>query len=504
MTTLENVKYNADGLVPAIAQDTQTGSVLMMAWMNAEALNATLETRRGTYWSRSREKLWVKGESSGHIQHVKSVSLDCDGDTILLAVDQIGPACHTGAETCFTGRDQLMHALGAVTPTKDEFLHLARHHRVIPVTMKLLADAHTPLSIYRALAADEHGAGQPGTFLMESAAPGAAWSRYSFIGVRSLATLTEKDGQAHWLGDPPAGTPTTGSTAEVLRKTLDFLGSRAFAEGLPHLTSGLVGYVGWDVVRQWERLPHPPADALGLPDMAMNLISDVAVHDNRDGTVTLIANAINTDGRSSGAEQAYDDAAARLNSMRDELARPVAPGLSAAQEDWTDAVEDDLQHKVKHSWDQNEYLATLSKAKQAIVDGDVFQIVVSRRFEVETDVDALAVYRMLRLLNPSPYMYLMHFQTPGVSRIRWSEPRQRHSSLWMPSAMWSPTQLPGLARAGPRQPRTVLLRKICSPIRRNALSTLCSSTWRAMTWPKSACPVPWKSQSSWESSTSAM
>ncbi|TLP98378.1 phosphoribosyl-AMP cyclohydrolase [Nesterenkonia salmonea] len=105
MTTLENVKYNADGLVPAIAQDTQTGSVLMMAWMNAEALNATLETRRGTYWSRSREKLWVKGESSGHIQHVKSVSLDCDGDTILLAVDQIGPACHTGAETCFTGRE---------------------------------------------------------------------------------------------------------------------------------------------------------------------------------------------------------------------------------------------------------------------------------------------------------------------------------------------------------------------------------------------------------------
>lgn len=105
MTTLENVKYNADGLVPAIAQDTKTGSVLMLAWMNAEALMATLETRRGTYWSRSRKALWVKGESSGNVQHVKSVSLDCDGDTVLLVVDQTGPACHTGSDTCFTGRE---------------------------------------------------------------------------------------------------------------------------------------------------------------------------------------------------------------------------------------------------------------------------------------------------------------------------------------------------------------------------------------------------------------
>lgn len=99
------VNYNADGLVPAIAQDAASGAVLMLAWMNAEALAATIETRRGTYWSRSRSELWVKGETSGHAQHVKSVSLDCDGDTVLLVVDQSGPACHTGAETCFTERE---------------------------------------------------------------------------------------------------------------------------------------------------------------------------------------------------------------------------------------------------------------------------------------------------------------------------------------------------------------------------------------------------------------
>ncbi|MER6510733.1 phosphoribosyl-AMP cyclohydrolase [Nonomuraea sp. NPDC001636] len=95
------LKRNADGLVPAIAQQHDTGEVLMMAWMNDEALHLTLTTGRATYWSRSRDKLWVKGDTSGHVQHVKSVALDCDGDTILLKVDQVGVACHTGDRTCF-------------------------------------------------------------------------------------------------------------------------------------------------------------------------------------------------------------------------------------------------------------------------------------------------------------------------------------------------------------------------------------------------------------------
>lgn len=95
------LKRNEAGLVPAIAQEATSGTVLMMAWMNDEALAATLATRRATYWSRSRQELWVKGETSGHTQAVRGVWLDCDGDTILLSVDQIGAACHTGAATCF-------------------------------------------------------------------------------------------------------------------------------------------------------------------------------------------------------------------------------------------------------------------------------------------------------------------------------------------------------------------------------------------------------------------
>ncbi|WP_411913993.1 phosphoribosyl-AMP cyclohydrolase [Acidipropionibacterium timonense] len=95
------LKRNDAGLVPAVVQERSTGAVLMMAWMDDEALARTLATRRATYWSRSRRQYWVKGETSGHTQHVRQVRLDCDGDTILLVVDQTGGACHTGDHTCF-------------------------------------------------------------------------------------------------------------------------------------------------------------------------------------------------------------------------------------------------------------------------------------------------------------------------------------------------------------------------------------------------------------------
>jgi phosphoribosyl-AMP cyclohydrolase len=95
------LKRNADGLVCAVAQQHGTGEVLMVAWMDDEALHRTLTTGRATYWSRSRGEHWVKGERSGNAQHVVEVRLDCDGDTVLVIVDQVGPACHTGAHSCF-------------------------------------------------------------------------------------------------------------------------------------------------------------------------------------------------------------------------------------------------------------------------------------------------------------------------------------------------------------------------------------------------------------------
>lgn len=102
--TSDIVRFNADGLVPAVAQQHDTGEVLMMAWMNAEALRETVATGRVCYWSRSRGRLWRKGERSGQVQTLVEIRLDCDGDTVLLLVDQTGPACHTGRRSCFYTR----------------------------------------------------------------------------------------------------------------------------------------------------------------------------------------------------------------------------------------------------------------------------------------------------------------------------------------------------------------------------------------------------------------
>jgi anthranilate synthase component 1 len=295
-----------------------------------------------------------------------------------------------------------MQALGALTPTREEFRALAADRRVIPVTMRVLADALTPISVYRRLAG-----GRPGTFLMESAAAGGVWSRYSFIGVNSPATLTTLDGLAHWQGTPPAGMPTEGNPVEVLRDTVRALRTEPL-DGLPPLTSGMVGFIGWEAVRHWEKLPNPPADDLHLPELAMNLVGDMAVHDNTDGTLTLIANAINFNGTAEGVDGAYDHAVQRLSGMLDALGEAAENPVSVLS--GTDVPADELMNAVTHSWDEDSYRRAVLRGKEAIVEGEVFQVVISRRFELESHADPLDVYRILRGTNPSPYMYLFTLQ----------------------------------------------------------------------------------------------
>nr|KGA07994.1 MAG: phosphoribosyl-AMP cyclohydrolase [actinobacterium acMicro-1] len=115
MTIPEGVVFNEQGLIPVVAQDEETGRVLMLAFMNREALEATLTTGRAVYYSRSRGELWRKGDTSGHAQFVRRVELDCDGDSLLLTVHQIGPACHTGTGSCFDA-----HTLAAVTDLRPD------------------------------------------------------------------------------------------------------------------------------------------------------------------------------------------------------------------------------------------------------------------------------------------------------------------------------------------------------------------------------------------------
>lgn len=295
-----------------------------------------------------------------------------------------------------------MQDLGVIRPSLEEFRALAAERRVVPVRLSVLADAHTPIGIYRKLTA-----GAPGTFLMESAAAGGVWSRYSFIGAHSRATLTTRDGQTHWLGEPPAGVPLDGNPVEALARTLELLQTER-PDGVPPFTSGLVGFVGWESVRHWEKLPNPPADDLDLPELAMNLVSDMAIHDNSDGTVLLVANAINFDGSNDRVDEAWHDAVARVNSMLSRLAEPTPQPVSVLRGGTVDLSA--LTTDVKESWPKPEYTKAVQRGKEAIVDGEVFQVVISRRFELECEAAALDVYRVLRNTNPSPYMYLFNFE----------------------------------------------------------------------------------------------
>jgi anthranilate synthase component I len=285
---------------------------------------------------------------------------------------------------------------GAVSPDLETFRSLARTRRVIPVTRRLMADAETPVGLYRKLARNG-----PGTFLLESAEHGGVWSRYSIVGARSHAVLSEVDGQAVWVnGVPPVGVPTSGDPLEALRDTVAALHTPRLP-GLPPLTGGLVGYIGYDAVRRWERLPDGSPDELALPELGMMLATDLAVLDHADGTVLLVANAINYDATDARVDEAWADAVGRLDRMTGELAAS-APSTVAS-------LASTVVPQFESRTPKPDFLAAVEQAKQAIEAGETFQIVVSQRFEAPCPADALDVYRVLRAANPSPYMYLLRY-----------------------------------------------------------------------------------------------
>ncbi|HET8970462.1 MAG TPA: anthranilate synthase component I [Candidatus Nanopelagicales bacterium] len=286
-------------------------------------------------------------------------------------------------------------ATADAVPDLAGFRGLARDRRVIPVVRRLLADAETPVGLYRKLAQD-----RAGTFLLESAEHGRAWSRYSFVGVRSAAMLTESAGRARWLGTPPVGVPLDGDPTEALRDTVSALHTPRLP-GLPPLTGGMVGYLSYDVVRRWERLPDANPDELGVPELAMLLATDLAVLDHHDGSVLLIANAINYDASDARVDEAWTDAVARLDRMQSDLDAPAPP--TAARYD------ESARPEVTSRTAAADYLAGVATCQEYIRAGDAFQIVLSQRFSAPCPADALDVYRILRTTNPSPYMYLFRF-----------------------------------------------------------------------------------------------
>jgi anthranilate synthase component I len=288
-------------------------------------------------------------------------------------------------------------SFGTTWPSLETFQILATDRRVIPVVRRLMADAETPVGVYRKLARDA-----PGTFLLESAEHGGVWSRYSIVGAASRATLTERDGEAHWVGEPPAGVPTSGSPLDALRDTVAALAT-APVEGLPPLTGGMVGAITYDAVRRWERVPETVPDQLGLPEITMMLATDLAVLDHADGSLLLVANAVNFDGTDERVEDAWADAVARLDAMTSDLAAPAPSTVATVDQSLFDAA----RNRVRSNYTRDDFERMVEQAKEDIRAGEVFQVVLSQRFSTPCPADALDVYRALRSSNPSPYMYLL-------------------------------------------------------------------------------------------------
>ena len=294
-----------------------------------------------------------------------------------------------------------------ILPSLLEAQKLAEQHRVIPVIKTLFSGSETPLSIFEKVAADK-----PGSFLLESAEQGV-WARYSFIGVNNRGTLTQPnlDGTA---SAPTRWFSATGATAlpdgaELSPKPLEALAQMQQAwksapiSDLPPLTSGLVGLIGWDMARQIENLPNVPKVDFAAPAMAFAMFQDLIIVDHLTSNLLLVSNIFVTDDVA-GADVAagYRAAEGRIERLQQQLLTPTAPKLS----------ELDLGGEVvsTHRVAKQQFLDSVEAAKHFVRIGDVFQVVIGQRFDIEVSATPLDVYRVLRALNPSPYMYLLNFE----------------------------------------------------------------------------------------------
>ncbi|KTR51802.1 MULTISPECIES: anthranilate synthase component I [Curtobacterium] len=281
------------------------------------------------------------------------------------------------------------------TTSRQAFDELLDGHRVVPVVRALFADSETPVGVYRKLAD-----GRPGSFLLESAGQGGLWSRWSFVGVRSFGVLTQDGDRAAWID---TGIPASRAVDSLDGAPLDVLArlhdrwATPRVPGTPPLVGGTVGFIGWEAVRQLEHLPDvPPAD-FEVPGQALAFVSELAALDHRTGLVLLVASVLN-DG-TDDADTMWSDAQARLDRMQADLVQPSPATVAEAFEI--------AEPTPRHRTTPEDYMAAVERSKDFIRDGDVFQVVISQRFDHDVTADPLDVYRVLRTLNPSPYMYFL-------------------------------------------------------------------------------------------------
>ncbi|GBD32386.1 MAG: anthranilate synthase component I [Gemmatimonadales bacterium] len=283
------------------------------------------------------------------------------------------------------------------------FCRLARQGRIVPVAREFSADTLTPVTAYAAIARP------PFSFLLESLVGGERWARYTFMGTEPLEAWRFSKGMAErWT--PERGWSEPRSAADVLGFVADRIRPLKASElaGLPRFTGGMVGYVGYDVVRTLERLPPGPADDLGLPDAVFMLVDSLVVIDNAFGRAIVIANVeIPPDAQEEQLRVLYAAAETRIDELFARLRNP--PRLDPLNL----RPKGELQRSSPYR--RAAFERDVERLKEYIKAGDIFQAVLSRRQEVSCSAPPLAVYRALRALNPAPYLYLLELDGLAIA-----------------------------------------------------------------------------------------
>jgi anthranilate synthase component 1 len=285
-----------------------------------------------------------------------------------------------------------------IRPGRDEFVELAGAWSVVPVWRELLADLTTPVAAFARLAASE-----PRAFLLESVEHAGPWGRWSFIGLRPQATIVAPAGSPHLRvdGELPSGVRTDSGILDALRDLLDAYRAPDL-DGLPPLHGGLVGYLGYDVVREVEHLVGPPPDEQGFPDAILTVVGQIVAYDSWRQRVVLVEAVVVPPGATPAQRGAcYDAAVERLDELAGRGAEPVEePLVEPPQRD------DEIPAHARRST-PSEFRAAVEVAKEHILAGDIFQVVLSQRFTLPLEADPFDLYRSLRQVNPSPSMFFV-------------------------------------------------------------------------------------------------
>jgi len=284
-------------------------------------------------------------------------------------------------------------------PSAGEFLKLSRKHSLVPVYRTVTADLETPVSAFLRIASDE-----PEAFLLESVEGGEHVGRYTFIGIQPYKKMSAR-GTRITVREKRREHAFDGDIFEELKKALSGH-TPARLPGLPPFTAGAVGFFAYDVVRQIEELPSLAKDELGVPDACLMFFDQVLAFDHVKKEIHLIVTA---DLAREAREGAYERAVRRINKMEKRLASALPLRKKKRPEGTL---------KVTSRTPKAAFLKAVKKTKEYIASGDVFQCVLSQRFDCVPGVDAFEVYRELRIVNPSPYMYFLRFGLDGVGKAK--------------------------------------------------------------------------------------